>query len=122
QLHDARLPRREHLIALAGIRSVAKHAADMTHDDVRARTGARQIDDILELRMKYPGVERKTECRQPCQPRAEVRPPIYVRPARAIADHGIGIPVARMPHSTEPPATGADMCFQHRLNALPQRQ
>src|SRR5205085_494078 len=74
QLGHRPLPIGENLVASAGIGAVAERTADMPHDDRRRRKGARQIDDIGELRVVEPGVEAEPQRRQPFDPGAEIRP------------------------------------------------
>src|SRR5204863_8409068 len=76
QLAHRALPIGEEFVAPSGVGAVSERTADMPHDDRRRRKGARQVDDIGELRVVEPGVEAEPERREPLEPGAEIRPPI----------------------------------------------
>jgi hypothetical protein len=64
QFLDACAPVGEHLVALALVAAEPDRAADMVEADRGLREGARQLDDIAELRMIDPGIEAEPERRQ----------------------------------------------------------
>src|SRR5260370_591503 len=59
-LADPTAPFSEHLVALAGIAAEADRAADMVEHDLRLGKGARQLDQLAELRVIHPRVEAET--------------------------------------------------------------
>src|SRR5262249_6195095 len=61
ELRDALLPLAEDLVALAGIGADADRPADMVEHDRRLREGAREIDELAQLREIHPRVEAEPE-------------------------------------------------------------
>ena len=80
----------------------------------------RQLDHVGQLRVEHPGIQRQPQRRQLRQPGAELRPRVQPRRhvGRAVADDRIGVPATRVAHAAEPPAAGADMRLQHRLDPV----
>src|SRR6266850_4634106 len=112
------------LVPLAGIGTIAERPAHMAQNDGRGGEGPGQIDDVVELGMIYPGVQGEAERGESGQTRPKVRLLQHMRPCRraAVADHRAGVPASRMAHTTEPSATGPEMRFEHRLDAVTQRE
>ena len=96
----------------------------MAHDDRRRRERARQLDDIGELRMIEPGVERQAASGEPAEAGTEIRPLVEMRlhVGAAVADRVALVPAGRMAHPAKAAAAGADVHFEHRLDPLAQGQ
>src|SRR5262249_15308878 len=122
ELSDVCLPRREYLVALAGVWSVAQRAAAVADDDIRVGTGPREIDRVRQLRMELPRVERQTERGEPREPRAEVGARHQVRGGGrlAVADDRIRVPRGRMADAAEAAAARAYVLLEHGLDAVTQ--
>ena len=73
QLADPRAPLGEDLVALAGVAAEADRAADMVEHDRRLGKGARQIDQLAELRVIHPSIEAEAERREPGETLAHLR-------------------------------------------------
>jgi hypothetical protein len=106
------------------VASVAEHPADMAHDDRRVRCRARELDDIAQLRMVEPRVEREAESGEAGEAGPELRLRIKVRPhvGAAVADRIARVPPGRVAHAAKAAAAGLDMCLEHRLDPIAQAQ
>src|SRR5712691_2419506 len=124
QLGDRRLPGREHLVTLARVGPVAERTAHVAHDDRRVREGSRQVHGVAKLRVECPGIERQAERSETGEARAEILLHHHVWPGGgpAVADHVARVPGRRVAHAAEAPAAGPDVRFQHRLDAIAERE
>jgi len=64
ELADTGAPVGEDGVALALVAAETDRAANMVQHDLRRRKGARQVDQVGELRMVHPGIEAQTKWRQ----------------------------------------------------------
>src|ERR1043166_5694912 len=71
QLGDAAAPFGEDFRALVGVPAEAERAAHVVEDDRLVRERAREIDQILELRMIKPSVEHEAHAAQHLKARSE---------------------------------------------------
>lgn len=96
----------------------------MTHDNGCTGKGARQTDDVGQLRMVQPGVEGQAHCREAGEPGTEISAfvEMWLYVGAAVADRIAGVPARRMAHSAKASAAGLDMSFEDRLDAIAQGQ
>src|SRR5262249_59033614 len=101
-------PAGKHLLVLAGIGADSNRTTHVIEDDLRFRKGAREIANVIDLRMVEPGVEGEAEPAENGEPLAEVfvAQETARRAVGGIADRRVGIPgtdVAGAAGATPPP-------------------
>ena len=124
QLADPRAPFGEDLVALAGVAAEADRAADMVEHDRCLGKGARQIDELAELRVVHPGIEAETKRGQAGE--ALAHPPVHQQPLWP-GDHRppcrlVGMRGGDEADAAEAAAAGRDHRFQHLLDRRAERQ
>src|SRR6516165_2773999 len=94
-------------------------AAHVIEDDLRVRKGAREIANVIDLRMVEPGVEGEAEPAENGEPLAEVfvAQETARRAVGRIADRCVGVPGTDVADAAEAVAAGTNVGGQHRLDA-----
>ena len=114
---DRFLPDRENLVALVAV-DRDRPAAVIEHD-LRVGNRVRERDQLVELRMIHPRIERVAEPCERLHALAEFRVRHHARHRRiaGIAHTRIGVPRRDVADAAEAPAAGAIERGEHRLDA-----
>src|SRR5262249_35589947 len=119
ELGDLRAPIGEDFLALVGIRADAKRAADMVEHDLGFRERAGEVDQIPELAVKHPRLEREVERRQRRKALApgavEIKP--FAGPRGEDPEARVGMPGGAVADAAETPARGDDVLLKDTLGS-----
>src|ERR1700712_3235488 len=115
-------PLRKHLGMLALIRADTQGSAKMVEHDLLRRKLPQQIEQIPQLRMIQPSLERHSQAMQPGESGTEGGVAVQAGwRTRKCRGGNAGIVCPAVANAFEAPAAGLDMRFQHRVDPLAQQ-